>query len=206
MRAARATALVVAAVAPPFPVWAHHPMGGAVPATAWHGLLSGFGHPVIEIDHLLFLLGAGAVVALARATPARSAALLCAYAVAGAIGTTLRVPALTVPFAEAGVAASLLLVAVWLCTRRVPGTTVAALCATGCGFFHGYAYGEAVIGAEPTPLIAYLIGLAVMQTLLMMASYFLMHRLAPVAPQRTVAATRTLGVLIGATAMWTLWA
>ena len=33
------------------PAAAHHPMGGAMPATAMEGFLSGLGHPVIEPDH-----------------------------------------------------------------------------------------------------------------------------------------------------------
>ena len=32
---------------------AHHPMGGALPQTLWHGLLSGIGHPVIGIGEYL---------------------------------------------------------------------------------------------------------------------------------------------------------
>ena len=35
---------------------AHHPMGGATPSTMGEGLLSGFGHPIIGIDHFAFLL------------------------------------------------------------------------------------------------------------------------------------------------------
>ena len=41
------------------PALAHHPMGGEVPQTFWHGLLSGFGHPVIGIDHLAFVVAIG---------------------------------------------------------------------------------------------------------------------------------------------------
>jgi urease accessory protein len=202
----RRVAIAVGAIALADPVWAHHPMGGAVPSTAWQGLLSGLGHPVIEVDHLLFLLGAAAAAALARATPARAAALLATYAVTGALGTVLRVPGAVIPLAEAAVAVSLLLIAWWLWTQRLPGTTVTALLAAGCGFFHGYAYGEAVIGAEATPLVAYLGGLVLIQTLLMMSLYFLIRRLAAAAPQRMSAAMRAMGTLIGATALWSLWA
>jgi urease accessory protein len=31
------------------------------------------------------------------------------------------------------------------------------------GVFHGWAYGESIVGAEPTPLIAYLVGFAATQ-------------------------------------------
>ena len=71
---------------------AHHPMGGAVPTTAWQGLLSGLGHPVIEINHLLFLLGAATVVGLLKVAPGRAALALMLYAAASAAGTAIRVP------------------------------------------------------------------------------------------------------------------
>ena len=41
----------------------HHAMDYAMPATPLQGLLSGFGHPIIGVDHLLFILGAGVVAA-----------------------------------------------------------------------------------------------------------------------------------------------
>ena len=46
--------------------------------------------------------------------------------------------------------------------RSLPMPAAAAVFAAA-GLFHGAAYGEAVIGAEPTPVIAYLIGLAAVQ-------------------------------------------
>ena len=42
------------------PAWAHHPMGGTLPQTFLQGLLSGFGHPVIGVDHLAAIVGAEA--------------------------------------------------------------------------------------------------------------------------------------------------
>ena len=39
--------------------YAHHPLGGQTPQTLWHGLLSGLGHPLIGVDHLLFVIAAG---------------------------------------------------------------------------------------------------------------------------------------------------
>jgi urease accessory protein len=38
------------------------------------------------------------------------------------------------------------------------------------GLFHGHAFAEAVIGAEATPIIAYLAGLAVIQGALMLGA------------------------------------
>ena len=41
-------------------------MGGATPATFWQGLASGVGHPVIGLDHLVFLLAAGVLFGAGR--------------------------------------------------------------------------------------------------------------------------------------------
>ena len=45
------------------PAFAHHPfgMGDSNALTAWQGLLSGLGHPLLGPDHLLFLLALGFV-------------------------------------------------------------------------------------------------------------------------------------------------
>lgn len=187
------------------PVWAHHPMGGALPATAWTGLLSGLGHPVIEVDHLLFLLGAATVAALARLLPWRAFWLLGIYAAAGAAGTFLRIPGTELAFAELAVAASLLVTAVWLWGRQPQAAWSWAVFASTGGFFHGYAYGEAVVGAEPAPVLAYLIGLALIQTLLMVGTYFLSRRLLAAAPRLLETAARMLGALTGAAGLWLLW-
>jgi urease accessory protein len=49
--------------------------------------------------------------------------------------------------------------------RRVPAGLWMALFVIA-GLFHGYAYGESIYGAEPTPLAAYLAGLVAVQTVL----------------------------------------
>ena len=190
------------------PAFAHHPMGGAVPATFWQGLLSGFGHPVIEWDHLLFLLGAGLAAALARVVPGRGALMLGVFAIAGVFGTACRVTGAVVPLAEAAIGISLLLVALWLWVRWPMGVTVAVLFAATAGFVHGYAYGEAVTGAETTPLVAYLAGLALVQALLMIAVYFPMRQLLSltVVPQRLQLAAHAIAVMIGGAGLWLLGA
>jgi urease accessory protein len=49
-----------------------------------------------------------------------------------------------------------------LLKRSAPALLMGGLFAA-IGVFHGYAYGEAIIGAEQTPLLSYLVGFAVMQ-------------------------------------------
>ena len=52
---------IVVALSAGAPASAHHMMGGEVPATAWQGLLSGLGHPIIGVDHLAFIVGVGLI-------------------------------------------------------------------------------------------------------------------------------------------------
>ncbi len=44
------------------------------------------------------------------------------------------------------------------------------------GLFHGYAFGESIVGAEATPLAAYLLGLVMIQTLLATATALIVRR------------------------------
>jgi urease accessory protein len=192
--------VLVAGLVASHPALAHHPMGGVVPATFWEGLLSGIGHPVIEPDHLLFLLGAA--VAFARVPAGHAALLLPAYALAGAVGTAVHAPGFEIPWAELGIAASLLAIAAALWLQRLPGLALAAGFAVLAGFAHGYAYGEAVIGAEATPVLAYLAGLALIQTGMLVAVWWGARHLSLKLPQKVPRTSRGLGVLMAAFAVW----
>lgn len=195
-------ALALSAAVIALPAAAHHPMGGAAPATFWQGLLSGVGHPVIEADHLVFLLGAAIAVAWAR-VPLRQALLaLPAYTLAGAVGTALRVPGLELAGAELAVAITLLAVAAALWLRRVPGAPALAAIAAAGGLVHGYAYGEAVIGAETTPLLAYLTGLALTQTAMLAAAWFAARQVPAPLSAISERLSRAIGLLVGAFALW----
>ena len=81
-------------------------------------------------------------------------------------GVAAHVAAVTIPAAELIVALSVLIAGILLVVdRRVPAGLWMALFVIA-GFFHGYAYGESIYGAEPTPLAAYLAGLVAVQTVL----------------------------------------
>ena len=151
--------LTVLAVLIPGAALAHHPMGGATPATIWQGLASGVGHPVIGFDHLAFIVGMAMLALLSKAPRVMPVAFVAACVV----GTLIHLQAVTLPAAELVIAASVVLVGVLgLAGARLPAVAAAALFAVA-GVFHGYAYGEAVVGAEASPIIAYLIGFAATQ-------------------------------------------
>ena len=46
---------------------------------------------------------------------------------------------------------------------RVTDLRVAGALAAGAGLFHGWAYGATIVGAEPTPIFAYLAGFGMVQ-------------------------------------------
>jgi urease accessory protein len=141
------------------PALAHHVMGGETPATVWQGLLSGLGHPIIGVDHLAFVVGVGLLSGLAG-----HALLLPCLFIAGTIaGCFAHVGGLNVPLAEAVIILTLCAAALGVAMRlKLPAGVLAALFAAA-GFFHGYAYGESIVGAEAGPLAAYMAGFAIIQ-------------------------------------------
>ena len=60
--------------------------------------------------------------------------------------------------------------AIMLRRPRVAGWRRARAVRRWSGLIHGYALGESIYGAEPTPLAAYLIGLAVIQSAIALAA------------------------------------
>jgi urease accessory protein len=73
---------------------------------------------------------------------------------------------MNLPGSELLVAASVILAGILLARgRALPLAAWASLFGIA-GLAHGYAYGESIFGAEPTPLLAYLLGLVVVQTAL----------------------------------------
>jgi urease accessory protein len=176
------------------PALAHHPVDGRMPATALEGLLSGIGHPVIGLDHLAFLLAAGLIAAWIRPmSSAQALRLALVFGVAGALGTLLRMPQAGLPGAELGVALSVLALGACLLLRRAPATALLAAGAAVAGLMHGYAFGEAVIGAEATPVVAYLAGLGAVQAALLVLARAVGRWLAQRAPQHVGASMRAAG-------------
>jgi urease accessory protein len=144
------------------PASAHHMMDGELPSTFTQGLLSGLGHPVIGLDHLAFLIAIGVAVGVGGL----SLALPIVFVAASALGVALHVLEFDLPGVEFIVAASVVLIGALVASgRALPLAAWAALFGLA-GIAHGYAYGESIVGAEPAPLWAYLIGLVVIQSAL----------------------------------------
>jgi urease accessory protein len=141
---------------------AHHLMGGKTPSTFADAILSGVGHPIIGPDHLAFLVALGIAAGIGRL----SLVTPFLFLVAMACGVAAHVAAVNIPLAELIVAVSVLAAGVLIALDwSIPSGAWAALFGIA-GFFHGYVYGESIYGAEPTPLVAYLVGLVAVQTVI----------------------------------------
>ena len=182
---------------------AHHLMDGHPPATLLQGLLSGLVHPLIEGDHLLFLLGGAALVAVARVPVGRGVQLLGAFAVASSIGTAMHAIGVAMPWAGTGVALSLLVLAVALLRVTLGGLPLLVLAVTG-GMLHGYEYGESIAGAPALPALAYATGLLVVQALMLCAVHGGWSRVIERSPVWRPSARRGLALLIGLVGAWAL--
>ncbi len=138
---------------------AHHPMGGETPATFSQGLLSGIGHPIIGFDHLAFIVAVGIAAVLIGSRFLSPLAFIAATLA----GTALHLASVSLPAVELMVALSLVVLGVVVFMgRKLPIAAVAGIFAVA-GLFHGFAYGEAIFGAEATPLFAYLLGFGATQ-------------------------------------------
>lgn len=167
-------AACIAALAVPFSANAHHAMDSALPGTLLQGLLSGLAHPVIGLDHFLFVVAVGAACYYFGRRSA-TAALFVGGTLAG---TGFHVYEATLAYPEVWVALSLIGMGLLFFAGRALSRGPAALAFFGlAGVAHGYAYGESIVGAETTPFIAYLAGftlaqLAVILTAFAAARYF----------------------------------
>jgi len=170
------------------PAFAHHVMGGELPETFLQGLLSGLGHPVIGLDHLGAIVGVGILAAIAG----RSVGLVLAFSAAMIAGVGVHLAKVDIPVSELLVGLSTLAIGALVIARRSIGAAAAASLFTIAGLLHGYALGESIIGAQASPLVAYLAGLLVIQTLIGAAAYAVTKRAMTLRPASLTAA----GVLV----------
>ena len=161
---AAAAALIVLRFTPP--AVAHHVMGGELPSTVWRGLLSGLGHPIIGIDHFAFTVGVGLMSHLAG----RIVLLPLLFVAGSVLGCIIHTQGFNLPWPEPTIGLTVAAAAAIVATRsRIPIVLLVLLFGVA-GVFHGYAYGESIVGAETAPLSAYVIGFGVIQYLVAVGS------------------------------------
>ena len=153
----------------PSSTMAHHAMDRRIPSTFTEGMLSGVAHPVIGLDHLAAILAVGLLAAMF----VRGHLLPMAFLAAAFAGVIVHVGGAAVPFGESLVALSLVILAASLWWRANISVAYVIGLFAAAGLLHGYAYGEAIAGAEATPLAAYLAGLTVVQYALSLIAFWI---------------------------------
>ncbi len=136
-----------------------------MPQTFLQGLLSGIGHPVIGFEHVAAVIAVGCLCATQR----RGEWLGLGYVLAMMIGAAAHIGEATVAGSEFFVAASMIALGLLLVRKPPLRLDIAIALFAFAGLVHGYALGEPIAGAERTPLIAYFIGLALIQAAIVLA-------------------------------------
>lgn len=145
---------------------AHHPLGGRLPSNFLEGFMSGVAHPVIGLDHFVFVIAVGLLAALSR----QGMRIPLAFGIAGLAGTGLHLQSLDLPAPEFFISTSVLLFGVLLALKQSPNGPMVLGLGAIAGLFHGYAYGEAIVGADMSPMVAYLTGFTVIQLVIALAA------------------------------------
>jgi urease accessory protein len=152
------------------PALAHHPLAGMPLTTFVHGLMSGFGHPILGFDHLFFVTSVGIIAIFTRH---RILAPLT-YIVAMLGGCLVTLLWTTVPATELMIALSLLVLGSMLLSGHRFSLPTILFAFAGFGLFHGAAFGlslatqEAAFGIQV--LMGYLLGLGVIQFAIALAA------------------------------------
>ena len=182
------------------PGWAHHPFEGVEPQdfSLVQGLVSGLGHPLLGTDHLVFLL---AIVVTTVLTTRRWVLPLLAIGLAGS-GLAVLVGATPEP--GLGLALELVVGLSLVAAGLVHGGWLPAWILLPLMGVHGFLLGEPMIGAEPTPLVAYGLGLLLSQGALLLVATALLARARDILAllQRLRLATTALLVALGG--IWTV--
>ncbi len=187
----RTLAFVVAFLSAAEPALAHHVIDGKMPTSSFEGLMSGLGHPIIGLDHLAAVIAVGCLAA----SQWRGALMVIGYVVAMVIGAAAHIGEATVAGAEIFVALSVVALGLVLVRARPLRLDIAIALFAFAGLVHGYALGESIAGAQPAPLYAYFIGLALIQSAIALAAMQVARMLAArTAFQPTV--IRVLGVAV----------
>lgn len=191
---------VVAALPAAIPraVWAHHVMDGNLPQTFVQGLLSGLGHPIIGLDHAAFIVAVGFLLALLEGGMWRGLQCVLALIAGSLLGAVLHLGGVDLPWSEAGVALSVIIAGALVLVRRRIAPLVLAGGLALAGMLHGHAYAESIFGAEPTPLVAYLIGFSLMQCGVAMAALWAHRQLIATRTALVRPVAATLGATVSA--------
>lgn len=168
---------VAAATLAATPALAHHPLGGMPMETFMHGLMSGFGHPVLGFDHMFFVVAMG----IAALFTTQRMLAPAGYIAAMLVGCGLMYAGVAMPMQETVIVISLLAMGGIVLSGRALGTGTAIALFAAFGLFHGSAFGGSIAaqegGVNSAVLLGYLIGLGVVQYALAIAAGWVVEKI-----------------------------
>ncbi len=174
---------------------AHHPMGGEAPTSMFQGFVSGLAHPVIDLEHALFIIAVAVLASLAtRLRPLHWLGFI-GMTVLGAI---LHYSGWHSGFAELAIALSLIVAGGFMAAGRSGAGWLTGGFLVLAGLFHGYGYGETIIGSEMGPVFAYLLGFSLIQALLLVLLTFGLKHMSLRLGRHHATALRAAGVAVAA--------
>jgi urease accessory protein len=171
---------------------AHHVMDGDVPATSLVGFISGLGHPIVDLEHLAFIIGVGFVAWLHK----RTYSLPLLFLIGMIVGVFVQFNFRELYSIEVAIAISVMVMGTLVVWPRTLNTRTVLLAIGVAGVLHGYSYGASILGAGPFPIAGYLIGLLLVQFGVMMLVVNLVDRLKTQAQARILLRTGGTGVLL----------
>lgn len=168
---------VTAATLAATPALAHHPLDGMPMETFMHGLMSGFGHPVLGFDHMFFVVAMG----IAALFTTQRMLAPAGYIAAMLVGCGLMYAGVAMPMQETVIVISLLAMGGIVLSGRALGTGTAIALFAAFGLFHGSAFGGSIAaqegGVNTAVLLGYLIGLGVVQYAIAIAAGWVVEKI-----------------------------
>jgi urease accessory protein len=171
---------------------AHHPLDGKIPTNFFEGFISGLAHPIIGLDHFAFIVAIG----LLAVGFVRGALLPAGFVLMALAGTGIHLLKLDLPGTEIVIASSAIAFGIMLFTQTRPNFTGLLGLGAIAGLFHGYAYGESIVGASMTPLLAYLLGFSAIQYAIALLAFLIGNRLTQKFTHPTFSPLRLAGLTI----------
>ncbi|MCH9853403.1 MAG: HupE/UreJ family protein [Alphaproteobacteria bacterium] len=175
------------------PALAHHPLDGTTPTTLWHGIISGFAHPILGLDHLAFIVAIGLLALFQK----NRLILPASFVGASLLGCLLFLVNIVIPFNEMLIALSVICIGVALAYGRKLASHYVIILAITAGLAHGTAYGDGIIGAEATPLVAYLLSFTVGQFLIALMVGYIAEKILSIRIANNIVARLSGAVTLG---------
>ncbi len=152
----------------------HHPLTGGIMQGFNDGFLSGIGHPILGLDHLIFIIGVGLISFISR----RFLNYSFSFITGTLLGLTSVIFGLYLPFYEIIVSFTLLSLGYLILVNKQ--TRYKELIILLFGIFHGWAYG-AIFSDESKQnidvLFGYSLGLFITQLLILLLGFKLFRYL-----------------------------